>query len=251
MTGMAYFFLSVFILLTAFPLSASTIIEATGKAYDLESGRPVYIEKHIIHLVKPPKTNTLSVTMPLKDKVTYTTPDGNVFATKTVNYETTPLTPTIVFNKLKFNQRESVFIKSNNVIILHEEDNQRQEHQLPLKPNLVIDAGFDTFIRKHWSKLLANKSFSFEFLSINENSTYTFQIEKTQEDSTTASFTMSLDSFIGGFFVDPIIITYEKKEQKLIRYQGLTNIPKDKETNFTATIIYTYNEKPVAKEKNE
>ncbi|MGI0115477.1 hypothetical protein [Zooshikella sp. RANM57] len=250
MTRMAYL-LTILLFMIAFPLSATTLVEATGKAFDLKSGQLVYIEKHTIHLVKPAKTNTLSVTMPLRDTVTYTTADGKTFATKTVDYETTPLTPTIVFNKLKLNQRESVLIKSNNVIIIHEENNQRQEHQLPLKPNLVIDAGFDTFIRRHWSKLLANQSFRFEFLAIDDNSTYTFQIKKSQEDSTTVSFTMSLDSFIGGFFIDPIIITYEKKEQKLIRYQGLTNIPKDKDTNFTAKIIYTYIEKPIANKKNK
>ncbi|WP_027706606.1 hypothetical protein [Zooshikella ganghwensis] len=243
MAGMKYS-LTILLLLTAFPLSATTIIEAIGKAYDLKSGQPVYIETHTIQINKPTKNNKLIVAMPLSDQVTYSSPDGKVFATKTVDYGTTPLTPKVVFNNLKFNQRESVFIQSNNVVILHEEDSQRQQHQLPLKSDLVIDAGFDTFIRKHWASLLANKTHRFEFLSISETSTYTFKVKKSYEDTNTVTFTMTLDSFIGGLFIDPIIITYEKKEHKLLTYQGLTNIPKDKDSNFSAKIIYTYKEKP-------
>ena len=95
------------------------------------------------------------------------------------------------------------------------------------KNNLVIDAGFDDFVRLNWRELEGGKTVSFPFLVPSQLDTYNFKIRKhrevTIEGSAASVIRLNLSGVLA-WFTPYIEVSYRQADQVLMRYEGLTNI---------------------------
>jgi hypothetical protein len=213
----------------------------TGSAISPE-GQPLYTEHHEVtgscregHWV--PESHT----------VDYRKPDSeSAFATKQLDYQAGLMLPEMSFRQPDFGELMEVTLDNGQLAInwiTPSGDNETFELAMP--DRLVIDAGFDHFIRAHWERLTAGNRASFRFLGPTRGDHYGFVAEPAKAGDFEADheFRIRPDGLVTRFLVDPIYLGYNN-EGFLTDFSGLTNIRKNQDRNFTAHIRYQQNNTP-------
>ena len=94
-------------------------------------------------------------------------------------------------------------------------------------PGLVVDAGFDSFLRKHWTSLAAGQPQRFEFLLPSRLQAYPFSLSQSGEDlidgTPVRRFRLQLDAWYA-FAVPAISLAYERDTKRIREYTGVSNI---------------------------
>ena len=229
----AIFFAMLF---TAGPLGAATF-EFTGTAKSVDSQSLLYAERHQV-------TGTCSEAgfEPIEHTVTYHEgPDDRQFAVKTLEYDQHPSRPSVVFRQPDFDESLEIrYTDSKQLSIDWQPPSEsRKSFQVAYTTRLVIDAGFDQFVRDHWQTVTAGESLPFRFLAPTRGDHYGFVLEPAPNTNIDADVVVQIrpTSLVLRFLVDPIILGYNRKGA-LTHYQGLTNIRADRETNHTAHLHY-------------
>lgn len=123
------------------------------------------------------------------------------------------------------------------------------------KASLVIDAGFDNFIRQHWQRLTAGDSMSFAFALPSRGSAVSMSIKQLNNKKCTAllsgqaesteqvsaeCFEIKPKSLLFSVFLKPIKIAYDSSSKKLLAFKGLTSIKDANNKPQTVLIRYEY-----------
>jgi len=120
--------------------------------------------------------------------------------------------------------------------------------------SLVVDAGFDDYVRKNWSKLMEGDSLRFAFLPAGRSSPVSMRIKRVGLSDCNDRFGASMHAGMSerpepppnGFFaravINPIYLHYASNNQRLLGYHGLTNIKSDKGKPQSLRIVYRYYE---------
>lgn len=121
-----------------------------------------------------------------------------------------------------------------------------REASVPANVVIVSDAGFDEFVRKHWTELEAGGTLRFPFLVPSRLDFLSFKVSKDREDTiegaAVAVIRLNLSGFLG-WFLPYIEVSYRKSDQVLMRYKGLTNIRDTAGGNVTALIEFPARER--------
>lgn len=123
------------------------------------------------------------------------------------------------------------------------------------KASLVIDAGFDNFIRQHWQRLTDGDSMNFAFALPSRGSAVSMSIKQLSHKKCTAllavqaegieqapaeCFEIKPKSLLFSVFLKPIKIAYDSSSQKLLAFKGLTSIKDANNKAQTVLIRYEY-----------
>ena len=218
-----------------------------GNAYDFSSNELLYTEHHyyvseVIH------------------KVEYREPNGEVFATKTINYEKSFFSPDFILE----NKRNGEFIsvkKNNQQVILEYKENRQssiERSKINDSSSLVIDAGFDHFITSNWDALISGNSLSVNYLIPSKGDYYELMLKQVNCDSGNDNsenseksfcFSISSSSFFIRIFSNELLLTYSKvntesntttNNYRLTRFKGRTNISDVKGNYQDAYIRYQF-----------
>ena len=213
-----------------------------GKAYDLNNNELLYSEHHyyiseVLH------------------KVEYKEPNGEVFATKTINYEKSFFSPDFIL----VNKRNGEFIsakKNNQQVILDYKENRKssiERSKINDSASLVIDAGFDHFITSNWDSLISGKSLSVDYLIPSQGDSYELTLKKvicnsdnenTENSKESFCFSISASSFFIRIFSSELQLAYnhngEDNRYQLISFKGRTNISDRKGNYQDAYIRYQF-----------
>jgi hypothetical protein len=177
----------------------------------------------------------------LRDRlVLYRCPDGAAFARKDVRYGGTAQAPEFALFDARFGYREGYELGSSFV--------QRSARSpLQRKPvaaageALVIDAGFDEFVRARWDELQGGEALRFEFLVPSRLSSFGFRLSKVGSEALDGEpatvFRLALSGVLG-WFADAIEVSYRDSDRRLMRFAGMTNIRRDSASNLVARIEF-------------
>ena len=108
---------------------------------------------------------------------------------------------------------------------------------------MVIDAGFDYFIRENWQDLLASKQLKFYFLAPVRQSLVKLRMQQkpcSYGSDTHVCFSINPANWIVRLLLDPIELGYDRHTQQLSRYRGLANISDADGNGFRVDIHYSY-----------
>lgn len=203
---------------------------------DGPNGALLYREKHTVS-----GQCDQGIWMPEKDNVTYLAPDKDTaLATKQVDYTPSVLRPDFDFRQPRYRDRMTVTHDgSDQVLIKHTQGDNTDTFTTSIDQSVVIDAGFDNLVRKHWSALTQGKSVEFEFLAPTRGEHYGFVLESASEPRVKADITLRIrpTGLLTKLLVDPITIGYNAKGE-LTDYYGLTNILNGADSNYLAHIRY-------------
>lgn len=112
---------------------------------------------------------------------------------------------------------------------------------VPQSAAIVSDAGFDEFVRLHWTDLEANRTVKFRFLVPSRLDSMSFKVHKHGEaeieGAAVSVIRLNLSGFLG-WFLPYIEVSYRKSDRVLMRYKGLTNIRDVSGRNMTVQIDF-------------
>src|SRR5690606_24213789 len=142
-----------------------------GEARSTESASLLYVEDHLLRTEEGRPTERL---------VLYRCPDGEAFARKQVRYGEPPFAPQFEILDARFDYREG-FSRgkiAGETFVQRGADDELQKEAIALGESLVVDAGFDEFVRAHWDVLAAGKDVPLRFLVPSRLSSYGFKVRK-------------------------------------------------------------------------
>jgi len=239
-----YFPVAVCVAVLASPVSAD-IFEFTGHAKNSD-GKTLYTEHHRVE-----GSCDNGIFQPIGHKVTYvheTEGSEKVFAGKKLDYSSSPVRPTVVYQQPDFRESlEITYTDSGSVAVVWQRpDGDTEGSGLKVSDNLVVDAGFDNLVRQNWDKVIGGEQVRFRFLAPTRGTDYAFVLEPAQSQIVDADHLVQIrpDSLVLKLLVDPIILGYNRRGA-LTAYSGLTNVRENKDKNHSATIFYAVSTYPV------
>lgn len=225
--------------------TSGAVEQFVGRAHSLKTGKVLYIEHHQVTGQCQNGHWT-----PSEDKITYRSANGKVIGRKSVDYRPSLFRPSFHMKDGRFGEDIQVVNHGDKRITetLHDRSGNIQHFQQAITPHVVVDAGFDYFIRAHWAPLAQGHSLSLALYAPTRGKTYQFAVDKAdakQRKKIDAPFVfvMKPEGLLVGFLVNPVILGYNQAH-RITDYLGLTNIAKNKETNYQAHIHYHYTQIP-------
>ena len=216
------------------PLASAALIETRGDAVDIDTGKPLYTEIHLLRRDGDVARERI---------VLYRCPDGRAFGRKTVADGDMPAAPTFRMEDAHVGYVEGARRDGADVVSYFgfAADGAPVETPIAPRPSLVIDAGFDAFIRQHWDALQAGQTLPMQFLVPSRGKAYTFRLAKLRDEQLQGApasvFRLRLSGMLGWFASD-IDVAYRNTDQRLMRFEGLTSVRIDRSDNLAARIDF-------------
>lgn len=220
------------------PMPADKNYVVAGSAYHIESNRLLYRELYT------GLDENKSVT------VDYASPDGNVFATKTLVYLGEPFQPAFTLEDTRDNEFTSAQFQGARLVLGHVLNNTQNEVTIYDNARVVIDAGFDAYIQLHWDELVAGKQLKFDFALPHRLTTVKLQAKKIEPAESPlfdkdvgqgwVYFRIAPAKAFVSLFADPIYLAYDPNGKYLMRFYGRSNIDDDRGNPIDVRIEYEY-----------
>ena len=186
--------------------------DVIGEARDLATGTTLYLEQYYC------SEDGLACS------VFYLRPNEEVIASKEIDYSPSPRAPALTFRDFR----------ADREIRIDAGDGEA-----------VVDAGFDNFVRLQWQDLSEGEEVKFPFRIVDREKP--IRMRASREESCEAGrlcLEIRLDSWLLGSLVDPIQLTYDESSQRLLRFQGISNLKSDAGRSQKVDIRYRYLDTP-------
>ena len=212
-------------------ISGDDYLTYTGKAEAPHAHRFLYGERHVLAF----RAGKLAQRV-----VLYTCRDGSPFARKTSSY-VDAWAPDFVFEDASNGMREGVRRESGarQVFYRAARSDRERANALPQVPGLVVDTGFDAFVRDNWQSLMASEGRSMRFLIPSHLADMGFRVQHVRGDHVDGVpvevFRLTLSN-VFGWFVPGIDVYYSAKDHVLVRYVGVADLLDASGSNIRADI---------------
>lgn len=199
----------------------------TGTAYFADGGAPAYRETHYL----------------LGDErlVVYACPNGKAFARKTIHEGSDAQAPDFSMLDARWGYREGVrgTGATREIFVQRGPDQAEKSAPLDLPADGVVDAGFDTYVRRHWDALAHGDTLRFKFLVPSKRTFYAFDLARVDGASNATHLTVRLSLGAWYSFLAPSIdVTYDRATRRLLRFAGMSNIRDEKLKNLDVRIEF-------------
>ncbi len=222
-------------LLNAASLHAADLYSGyEGSAYELANGKMIYIESHYLHFV-----NTV-----LSDRVVlYRCPNGKAFGRKIMRTKGKPLMPEFELIDARLGYREGLATRPAGLTVFYQTSAKKAEKSDTLDANraLVADAGFDEFVRTHWTKLVGGDSVALDFVVPSQLDYLGFKVKwvkKAAINGEAVQVFKLAPSGILGWVTSGLDVTYADSDRSLRQFAGLSNIRDLSGENYEAKIEF-------------
>ena len=185
-------------------------LQVVGRAFDEAGEQLLYSEYHYCG-------------SELACKIEYRKPDGDLIARKELDYSYGPHSPALVM--IDYLSGKEVRIGSSE------------------REDVVVDAGFDNYVRSRWVELSAGESIEFPFQVVGFDRPLAMKAYRASQGGCAVEdlcLEVSLDSWFLGLLVDPIVLSYARDSRRLLRFRGISNLRDDKGKTFQVDIRYEY-----------
>jgi hypothetical protein len=192
----------------------------TGFARSLDTGELLYIESHAVSGTGANESRVVLYRC---------AGDSTPFARKQLEYSADRTAPAFDFEDARSGFAEGLRRDAGGLTVFERAGARAPTRTEPITPTrmLVVDAGFDDFVREQWDSLESGNAPRVAFLVPSLLESVDFRIRKvaeaTIEGEAASVIRLSLAGPLGWFLPD-IDVSYRKRDRRLMRYRGLTNI---------------------------
>jgi hypothetical protein len=235
------FGLMLALLILSRPLAADVKTgETVGLAFDLKSDQLLYRETHCVSADK------------LAREVIYRDAGGKLIARKLLDYSSGATTPSFVQHNFYSRELVEVAYEQGVVSMAVVDADSRETHKSgSVKPSaklpVVIDAGFDVFVRQNWDSLVAGNSLEFQFPLADRERLVDLRIKPlgcSYPTQTDQCFRLDVANWFLRMLVKPIELGYDVERRRLTRFRGLSNIGDENGNGLVVDIKYDYQDIP-------
>jgi len=210
---------------------SADIPDVVGKAYSQKNRQLVYTEEYY-HITSD------------EHYIKYKSPEGKLFARKVVNYQSSSFAPEIEFVNDLINEEIVIAYKLADHIQVGYKNRKKSEYiiqNISLVKNLVVDAGFDNFIRENWKPMQEFQAQSIKFVIPSRLKVIELQVYK-QDCPGFECFLIEPEQWLLKRLVKPILLFYDD-EKRLIKFSGRSNIADENGKYQNVDIEYQYVER--------
>lgn len=215
-----------------------------GTAWTSDKSAVLYYEYHFAE----------NPDLQLSTRVQYRRADGSVFAEKTIDYSRSLTAPDIQHIDYRNTARITTELTDDTRAAMirvgfqaHDSPRYREE-MLAHRESVVVDAGFDPFVRKHWESLITGESVSAGMLVPSRLDTVRVSLTKTdashcdQAATDVYCFVIRPAGMLRavGWLVDPIYIGYDPQSKRLKVFDGISNLRNDNGEPQNVLITFEY-----------
>lgn len=203
--------------------------KVVGSAYSVKSGALLYRETH-------------TVSANGTHKVEYSEPDGLVFGHKVIDDSHSKIAPSFTQTNMRNGEEIKVNSGAKTIVVDYKKDrsSERKEADISYEPGMVIDAGFNAFVREYWQSLENDTKMKIQFVVPSRQSTVGFTVSRSlcKPDTKKGAecFVLTPNSWVVKMLVDPILLAYDSDTKQLLRFTGRANIA-DKNGDYQAVDI--------------
>ena len=187
---------------------------------------------------------------PIERLVLYLCPNGQVFGRKRVDYQRSATAPAFRFDDARVGYVEGLR-NGPEPVLFYRASADAPERSAALPSNqLVADAGFDEFIRRHWSTLAAGAAVPLDFALPARLQSFGFSLRRIGTGRVAGEpawiFRLRLAGILG-WIAPHIDVSYGQQSRRLLSFEGLSNIRDDRGDKQTiARIDFPRPPQPVA-----
>ena len=103
---------------------------------------------------------------------------------------------------------------------------------------LVVDGGFNQFIKANWGHIVDGRSLVFYFTVPCKLDYYKLRVLKTSSSDKRMVVTIEPDQTVLRWIATPIIVTYDVQTKRIVSYEGKSNITDEHGENFIIKLVY-------------
>jgi len=202
-----------------------------GIATDLKSDQFYYLEEH---------KETIDHHVLRQTTIQYKDSSGKLIAMKVIDYSENKVTPAFEQNDYRDGYTEGVSYAGDKLVFKFRKNKKESLRTKSInKPdNLVVDGGFNYYIKGNWAALAAGKTKVFNFAVPSQLDYFGFRLYKDSQQNDEIVFKMEPDNYVLRKLVDPIKVTYKVSTKRIIKYEGLSNINDKKGKSYLVKIMY-------------
>jgi len=196
--------------------ASASVLHSVGIARDASGGSIRYVEHHQYLATGA-------------HRVTYFDPTGEILVTKMLSYPGLPQHPDIVQADVQRDIETKARVEGGVVRMTQSQDGQVEAHVIKLDENVIVDAGFDRYLRESWSSFLIDEPQTYRFAIAGQNRTLKVAITKLgssideSSGEVVTSFVIRPTNFIVRLLLPEIRLDYDS-ERRLSAYAGFTNL---------------------------
>ena len=215
--------------------AAAEIRQRTGCAYDRSTGEMLYVETH---------EERFHARRPVSAKVLYTDPEGRRFAEKSVDFSGDAVMPRFYFENSATGHAEGLESSGGGLTVLFRKSRTADVRRTRLDGAVrgIVDAGFDHFIGRHWSRLMRERKVVRPFLIPSLGRFVDFRIRRVDpgpgQPEGEVGFVLEADSALLRLLAPAVRVDYEARNRRLRRYTGVSNVRDESGGNFDVVIVF-------------
>jgi hypothetical protein len=188
----------------------------------------------------------------LPTRVQYRTTDGTLIVDKSLRYPAITSAPVVqqldYRNGARFETRITETEPPRVEVSFQTDTHSRpQQTELPVDDDLVIDAGFDVFVRSNLDALIAGRAVGARFLIPARQDTVRVNLALADTrhcpvDAAVHCFQIRPAGLLRAvsFFVDPVYLGYDLNSRRLALFRGVSNLLDDSGASQDVLITYQY-----------
>lgn len=216
-------------------------ISFRSKVYDWETKKFIYTENHTEHYKDG--SHIFSI-------IEYKDPSGKTFARKKIEFGKKRTQPDFFMEDFRTGYLDkSVLVNpsTQEFAIEHRrsESEPLKKEKLKVPGLVVVDGGFDYFIRDDFDTIVSGKTIKGQFLLVNRLDYFVCRVRKISDskfqgrDATV--FILQPENLILRTLADKIQVTYDTKTHRLLEYIGISNLRDDAGEDFPKVkIVFEY-----------
>jgi hypothetical protein len=201
-----------------------------GEAKDAK-GALAYTEKHVVNSEAGRTTGSVTE---------YRAPDGKLIATMRSDYSRSVAMPTYVFEDLQRNYREGMRWQDGDYVIFSQEGSAPEKtSRLGSDSRVFSCQGWHYYLINNLD-LLEKDKIVLNLVLPSELRPFPFVVKKLTSDESRVSAELSLNHWLFRHFAPKLRLEYDKKNRRLIEFQGVSNILNKAGDRQEVTIRYRY-----------
>ncbi len=203
----------------------------TGYAYQAGTQTLVYTEQFTDTYVNGKLVATLT---------RYYDVNQRLIATRTLDFSKSYFAPDFEIKDFRTGYEEGASVNAGHVSIYVKKDLNalRETQTLTVPGDVVIDGGFNQYIRANWDDLLRGEEVSFNFTIPSAFDFYKIRAVKVAESKNEISIAINLSNPVLRLLAKPILVRYDQTTKRIISYEGKSNVANDTGKNFMIKLVY-------------
>jgi hypothetical protein len=203
----------------------------TGYAYDKGTTDLVYTEEFTDRFIDGKHIETLTA---------YFDPNHRKIAHRVLDFRKSRFAPDFKTEDLRSGYLEGAEISGDQVRLFRRKDKDSKEETktLNIPQPVVIDGGFNQFIKSNWEKLEKGETITFQFAVPARLDYFTLRATKASSRDNEMAIEVQPEKTLLRWLSSPIVVRYSKDTRRIKTYEGQSNISNDRGDNFVMKLVY-------------